>query len=205
MDTRINATLNGLVSSVIGCVFLFIAIIHTQPWLIILVPFLAAYFFALQKFYIPGSRQLRRLHSVSNSKLLAHFSESQLGSETIRAFSRQVQFIDKFHLCLNENTKALYPLHTSNWWLNNCINITSSIVLLCCGLLAIYGGSVATGVVGVSLTFAFGISNSLGSTMRCSAQLQKDLVAVERLDEYSSKQVEAEEIRRSDEEITLMQ
>ena len=58
--------------------------------------------------------------------------------------------------------------------------------------LLLNAGADTTGVVGVSLTFAFGISGSLGHAMRLGGELEKDLVAIERLVEYSNKAKEAD-------------
>ena len=126
VDSRINPILNHLFLSISWCVFLFIAIIFSQPWLVVLVPFLILYFFGLQRLYLPTARQLRRITSLSRSHFLAHFSEPQMGVDTIRAFSRQEQFLTNFHHHMDNFTKAVYPLHRICSWPSASMSLPQS-------------------------------------------------------------------------------
>jgi ATP-binding cassette, subfamily C (CFTR/MRP), member 1 len=44
-------------------------------------------------YYVPTSRGLKRLDSVSRSPIFSHFGETLEGTSTIRAFRMQPQFI----------------------------------------------------------------------------------------------------------------
>jgi len=48
----------------------------------------------LYKLAIDGTKEVSRIESVSKSPLLAFLSETISGSSTIRAFSRQKEFIE---------------------------------------------------------------------------------------------------------------
>lgn len=48
----------------------------------------------LQRYYIPSARELARLCGVCKGPLIQHFSETLLGSSTIRSFDQEPRFRD---------------------------------------------------------------------------------------------------------------
>lgn len=49
---------------------------------------------SLQRFYIPTSRELKRIESTTRSPIFNHFSETITGAASIRAYKCQQRFID---------------------------------------------------------------------------------------------------------------
>jgi len=48
----------------------------------------------LQNFYVPASRELKRLDSVARSPIYSHFSETLMGSSTVRAYGQSERFME---------------------------------------------------------------------------------------------------------------
>ena len=66
--------------------------------------FLRIIFISFQRYYIPTSRQLKRIESITRSHVFSHFSETLSGTSCIRAFKVQKRFhleslkrVDKTH------------------------------------------------------------------------------------------------------------
>lgn len=62
------------------------------PFIVVLVPVLTVYFKIMLR-YVPVSRDLQRLESISRSPIFAQFSETLGGTATIRAFGRTAGFV----------------------------------------------------------------------------------------------------------------
>jgi len=86
----------GSVKSLVDCIMSFISMIvlitrSTPLFLAALVPISAAYI-AVQRYFVPSNRQIKRLQSVTKSPVFSHFSETQSGVATIRAYQLQAKF-----------------------------------------------------------------------------------------------------------------
>lgn len=68
----------------------------------------------VQKFYIPTSRQLRRLESKTRSPIYVNFSEAINGATTIRAFAAQQRFIDLTYSQVDHNLVFFYASVSAN-------------------------------------------------------------------------------------------
>ena len=80
--------------------------IWVVPWVAIIFPVMLICVIVLYKLAIDATKEVSRIESVSKSPLLAFLSETISGSSTIRAFSRQSEFIDHNNKILNRNILA---------------------------------------------------------------------------------------------------
>ncbi|KAK3724345.1 hypothetical protein QZH41_010856, partial [Actinostola sp. cb2023] len=171
---------------------IFVICYATPFFLIVVVPLAALYFF-IQRIYVATSRQLRRIESVSRSPIYSNFLETINGTSTIRAYSQQQHFIRGNHIRIDENQVAYYPWISSNRWLAVRLEFIGNLVILFATLLVVIKrGSIESGLVGLSLTQAFKITQTLNWTVRTSSELETNIVAVERVKEYSETPTEAE-------------
>lgn len=139
-----------------------------------------------------SSRQLKRLESVSRSPVYSHFNETLLGVSVIRAFEEQERFIRQSDLKVDENQKAYYPSIVANRWLAVRLECVGNCIVLFASLFAVISRhSLSAGLVGLSVSYSLQVTTYLNWLVRMSSEMETNIVAVERLKEYSETEKEA--------------
>ncbi|CDQ76105.1 unnamed protein product [Oncorhynchus mykiss] len=146
----------------------------------------------IPRFYVATSRQLKRLESVSRSPIYSHFSETVTGSSVIRAYCRHDAFVLMSDMKVDENQKSYYPGIVSNRWLGVRIEFIGNCIVLFAALFAVIGkDKLNPGLVGLSVSYALLVTMSLNWMVRMTSDLESNIVAVERVKEYSETKTEA--------------
>ncbi|XP_029207815.1 multidrug resistance-associated protein 1-like [Acropora millepora] len=176
--------------NVIGAMF---TISYATPiFLVVILPLLALYVL-VQRLYVSSSRQLKRIESVSRSPIYSNFLETINGTTTIRAFGQQQRFIHDNYFIVDENQVAYYPSVSSNRWLAIRLEFVGNLVIFFAALFSVVNrDSLQSGLVGLSVTYALQITSTLNWMVRMSSELEANIVAVERVKEYSETPTEAE-------------
>ncbi|XP_030629091.1 canalicular multispecific organic anion transporter 2 [Chanos chanos] len=163
----------------------------TPMFLIVIVPLMMFYWW-VQRFYVATSRQLKRLESVSRSPIYSHFSETVTGTSVIRAYGRNEAFVLMSDMKVDENQKSYYPGIVSNRWLGVRIEFIGNCIVLFAALFAVIGkDKLNPGLVGLSVSYALQVTMSLNWMVRMTSDLESNIVAVERVKEYSETPTEA--------------
>ena len=151
--------------------------------LLVLVP-AALCFTLLQQGVVRSLRQLQRLDSVSRSPIYSHFSESLAGASVIRAYARQPDFVQRSEQLLDASQRCYYPGMVADQLLAVSLGLLGNLVTLVAALLTTTT-TVSPGSVGLVLSSCLQIPQMLAEVVRMSAQLESNIVAVERICEYS--------------------
>ncbi|XP_061089115.1 ATP-binding cassette sub-family C member 3 isoform X2 [Conger conger] len=192
IDEVLASTVLMFLGTLFHSVSTMIVIMITTPiFAVVIVPLTAIYIF-VQRFYVATSRQLKRLESVSRSPIYSHFSETITGTSVIRAYMRQDAFILISDMKVDENQKSYYPGIVSNRWLGVRVEFIGNCIVLFAALFAVMGkDSLTPGLVGLSVSYALQVTMSLNWMVRMTSDLESNIVAVERVKEYSETQTEA--------------
>ncbi|XP_071386567.1 ATP-binding cassette sub-family C member 2 [Centroberyx affinis] len=175
--------------SVVGT--LFVICLATPFFTIIIIPLAVVYYF-VQRFYVATSRQLRRLDSVSRSPIYSHFGETVSGLSVIRAYGHQERFLKHNEITIDENLKSVYPWIVSNRWLAIRLEFLGNLVVFFAALLAVIAReSLDSGLVGMSISYALNVTQTLNWLVRMTSELETNIVAVERVSEYAELENEA--------------
>ncbi|XP_013102325.2 multidrug resistance-associated protein 1 isoform X3 [Stomoxys calcitrans] len=164
--------------------------LSTPIFLAVIVPIAFLYYFA-QRFYVATSRQLMRLESVSRSPIYSHFGETVTGVSTIRAYSVQDRFIDESDNKVDKNQICKYPSLIANRWLAIRLEMVGNLIILFASLFAVLGGQTNPGLVGLSISYALQVTQTLNWLVRMSSDIETNIVAVERIKEYGETKQEA--------------
>ncbi|KAM4525784.1 ATP-binding cassette sub-family C member 3 isoform 2-T2 [Fundulus diaphanus] len=169
-----------------------IVIISSTPYFALVIAPLAFIYVFVQRFYVATSRQLKRLESVSRSPIYSHFSETITGASVIRAYGRHSAFVLMSDMKVDENQKSYYPGIVSNRWLGVRIEFIGNCIVLFAAFFAVMGKEhLNPGLVGLSVSYALQVTMSLNWMVRMTSDLENNIVAVERVKEYSETKTEA--------------
>ncbi|XP_055375696.1 multidrug resistance-associated protein 1 isoform X7 [Condylostylus longicornis] len=191
----IDSLIPEVIKTCLYCLFqvlstLVVISISTPIFIAVIIPIAALYYFA-QRFYVATSRQLMRLESVSRSPIYSHFGETITGTQTIRAYSVQQRFIDESDERVDKNQVCKYPSVIANRWLAIRLEMVGNLIILFASLFAVLGGQTNAGLVGLSVTYSLQVTQTLNWLVRMTSDIETNIVAVERIKEYSETKQEA--------------
>uniref|UniRef100_A0A4W4G035 ABC-type glutathione-S-conjugate transporter n=1 Tax=Electrophorus electricus TaxID=8005 RepID=A0A4W4G035_ELEEL len=186
VDEMIPMSLRSWVLCLLGVVgTLFVICLTTPLFTAIVVPLAVVYYF-VQRFYVATSRQLRRLDSVSRSPIYSHFGETVLGLSVIRAYGHQERFLERNKITIDDNLKSVYPWIVSNRWLAIRLEFLGNLVVFFSALFAVLSrDTLDSGLVGLSISYALNVTQTLNWFVRMTSELETNIVAVERVSEYT--------------------
>ncbi|XP_067242985.1 canalicular multispecific organic anion transporter 1 isoform X2 [Chanodichthys erythropterus] len=170
---------------------LFVICLATPIFTAVVVPMAVVYYF-VQRFYVATSRQLRRLDSVSRSPIYSHFGETVSGISVIRAYGHEQRFLKRNEDTIDQNLKSVYPWIVSNRWLAMRLESLGNLVVFFSALFAVISrDSLNSGLVGLSISYALNVTQTLNWLVRMTSELETNIVAVERVNEYTEIKNEA--------------
>ncbi|KAE8913580.1 Multidrug resistance-associated protein 1 [Phytophthora fragariae] len=198
VDESIPATWSMLLNTFISVLVTLATISYVTPvFMIILLPVLVGYYIS-QRYFIKSSRELQRLDSISRSPVFALLSETLDGLPTIRAYRAETQFSTKNEELIDRNQRAYFLNFAVNCWLALRLELAGTLIAAFAALTAVLAhssdperGAAFAGLAGVSLTYAFSVTQSLNWSVRMLSQLQTQMVSVERIKNYTVMDTEA--------------
>ncbi|KAL8927949.1 MAG: hypothetical protein Q9208_002024 [Pyrenodesmia sp. 3 TL-2023] len=168
----------------------------TPAFVALIVPLGGVYLY-IQRYYLRTSRELKRLDSISRSPIYAHFQESLGGMTTIRAYRQQQRFALENEWRVDENLRAYFPSINANRWLAVRLEFIGSFIILAAASFAIIsvatGSGLSAGMVGLAMSYALQITQSLNWIVRQTVEVETNIVSVERVLEYARLPSEAPE------------
>uniref|UniRef100_A0A8C5FPV0 ABC-type glutathione-S-conjugate transporter n=1 Tax=Gadus morhua TaxID=8049 RepID=A0A8C5FPV0_GADMO len=192
IDEVLPSTVLMFLGTLFSSVSTMIVIVASTPiFAVVIVPLAFVYVF-VQRFYVATSRQLKRLESVSRSPIYSHFSETITGASVIRAYGKDSAFVHMSDTRVDDNQKSYYPGIVANRWLGVRIEFIGNCIVLFAALFAVIGKEkLNPGLVGLSVSYALQVTMTLNWMVRMTSDLESNIVAVERVKEYSETKTEA--------------
>ncbi|KAF1745727.1 hypothetical protein GCK72_022174 [Caenorhabditis remanei] len=188
IDSRLPACIMTFVGAIVQGVTIFAVPAYATPAsLLLIVPVLYGYV-RLLRFYVSTSRQLKRLESASRSPIYSHFQESIQGASSIRAYGVVDKFIRESQHRVDENLATYYPSIVANRWLAVRLEMVGNLIVLSAAGAAVYfrdSPGLSAGLVGLSVSYALNITQTLNWAVRMTSELETNIVAVERINEYT--------------------
>ncbi|XP_045473553.1 multidrug resistance-associated protein 1-like isoform X4 [Harmonia axyridis] len=159
---------------------------YNFPIFLILIVLTATVFFFIQRIYQSTCRQLKRMESVSRSPIFSFFGETLTGASTIRAFLQNERFIAESDKKLDNNQAHYFYGLVANRWLAVRLESIANIIILFSALFCVFEKDrLSTGIVGLSVTYALQITQTLNWLVRMICDVETNIIAIERIKDYS--------------------
>ncbi len=198
VDEVLARTFNMLFVNTARAFYTLILISASTPIFVVLILPLAGIYLYIQRYYLRTSRELKRLDSISRSPIYAHFQESLGGINTIRAYRQQSRFALENEWRVDANLRAYFPSINANRWLAVRLEFIGSFIILAAATFAIIsvatGSGLSAGMVGLAMSYALQITQSLNWIVRLTVEVETNIVSVERVLEYARLPSEAAEV-----------
>ncbi|XP_019491823.1 PREDICTED: canalicular multispecific organic anion transporter 1 [Hipposideros armiger] len=192
VDDTLPMSLRSWILCFLGILSTLIMICTATPVFIIIVIPLGIIYVAVQILYVATSRQLRRLDSVTRSPIYSFFSETVSGLPVIRAFQHQPRFLKHSEVLIDTNQKCVFSWIISNRWLAVRLELVGNLVVFFSSLMmVIYRDNLSGDTVGFVLSNALNITQTLNWLVRMTSEIETNIVAVERINEYINVENEA--------------
>ncbi|XP_042503640.1 ABC transporter C family member 3-like isoform X2 [Macadamia integrifolia] len=185
VDTSIPHQIEELLISIIG--LLGTAVVMSQvAWkiLIVFIPMTVTCIWYMQ-YYISAARELSRLIGVCHAPIIQHFSESNLGSTTIRCFGQEERFMNINLKLVDGYSQHKFHFSGAMEWLCFRMDMLASItyVISLVLLISMPKGVLNPGVVGLAITYGLGFS--MQGLIWDFSILENKIISVERILQYA--------------------
>ncbi|XP_042477665.1 ABC transporter C family member 3-like [Macadamia integrifolia] len=185
LDTSIPHQIEELLMSLIGFLGT-IAVMSQVKWhmLIVFIPMTVTCVW-YQKYYISTARELARLCGVCHAPIIQHFSESILGSTTIRCFDQEEMFMETNLKLVDVFSRPKFYFSSAMEWLCFRMDILASITyaVFLVFLISMPKGVLSPGVAGLAVTLGLGFS--MHGVIWDLTVLENKIISVERILQYA--------------------
>ncbi|KHN70623.1 Multidrug resistance-associated protein 1 [Toxocara canis] len=193
VDMSIPRAVVAFVRTAVSSLEILVVIAFVTPHFPAVTVPIALIYFVLLRFYVSTSRQLKRLESTTRSPIYSHFQESVQGAASIRAYRCVDRFVNESQKRVDDNLVTYYPSIVANRWLAVRLELIGNLIVLCSAVFAVFyrdSGAVTAGLVGLSVSYALNITQTLNWAVRMTSELETNIVAVERIKEYTESPTE---------------
>ena len=190
VDEQLVATIRSTLSTLAAVCSTIVVIATAQPLFVFFLIPVSMFYMEQQKFFNVTYRELKRLDSVARSPLYALLGETLDGVSSIRAFNAQEHLLNRITGMLDQQQNAYYLTFTGQCWLAVRLELVGTMIIAFACLYAVIehvriGGDEAyASLAGLALSFALSVTTALNWYVRMASDLEANMVAVERVDQY---------------------
>ncbi|XP_048247853.1 ATP-binding cassette sub-family C member 4-like isoform X3 [Haliotis rufescens] len=180
----------------VQCFLLIIGIIIVagviNPWVFIPTVPLCVLFIFIRRYYLRSSRSVKRLEGTTRSPVFSHLSASLQGLHTIRAMSIEDKFMSEFDAHQDLHTESWFLFLSTSRWLAVRLDWLCAIFVTAVAFCSVLSADrMDAGLVGLSITYAMTLMGLFQWGVRQSAEVENQMISVERVLEYSQLPSEA--------------
>jgi ATP-binding cassette subfamily C (CFTR/MRP) protein 4 len=162
-----------------------------NPWVLISLPFLAVSFLYLRRYYMTTARVVKRLESTSRSPIYSIMNECLQGLPVIRAFGMEHLLWKQFSDASDANLRAYFAFLATSRWIGIRLDFVCLVLLIVTAFACVAARDLASpALIGLILSQIINLAGAFQWTVRQSAEVENQMVSVERLLEYTELPIE---------------
>ncbi|CAJ0957137.1 unnamed protein product, partial [Mesorhabditis belari] len=187
VDDNLPFQLNIVLASLFNLIGTLVVTLIGLPILVPIVLALFIIYYFTQRYYRRTTVELKRLTSVSLSPLYSHLSDTVNGLATIRAHRFVNRMTHKLREKLSASLRAQFSSLAAGKWLAIRLSLIAVAVVSAVSLGAIIQHRihpVESGLIGLAITYALSLTSLLNGLLGSFIETEKEMVSVERIDEY---------------------
>ncbi|KXJ70399.1 probable multidrug resistance-associated protein lethal(2)03659 [Aedes albopictus] len=192
IDTSLPMSLHECLTIFLEITAVVVLVSIVNYWFLVPTAVIATIMYLLRRIYLNTSRVVKRIESVNRSPIYAHLNATLQGLATIRACDAQSILRREFTDHLDVNTSAWFIFVTATrafaLWLDFVCVIYIALVTMS---FLVTEGDYLGGSVGLAISQALTLIGMCQWGMRQSAELENEMVSVERVREYVDLPVES--------------
>ncbi|XP_021854515.1 putative ABC transporter C family member 15 [Spinacia oleracea] len=187
VDMDIPYRLAGLVFALIQLLSI-IFLMSRVAWQIILI-FVAVIAISCwyQAYYITTARELARMVGIRKAPILHHFSESMVGSPTIRCFNQEGRFYEKILSLVNDYSRVTFHNIAAMEWLSVRINFLFNVVffVVLVILVMLPRSAIDPSMSGLAVTYGLNMNVLQAWIIWNLCNVENKMISVERILEFA--------------------
>ncbi|KAK0711601.1 ATPase-like protein [Lasiosphaeris hirsuta] len=188
IDTQLPMSMVNLALYTFQCIAMAAVIATGSPYLAISYPFLLAILYAIQKFYLRTSRQMRLLDLEAKSPLYTHFLDTIKGLPTFRAFGWLAHGAALNSQLVDTSQRPAYLLALIQRWLGLVLQfVVAALAVVVVALATQIRSDSSTALTGASLVTLMSFGESLAWIVKMYTMLETSIGAVARLNAFSER------------------
>ena len=193
LDDDLPFVFNIVLGQAFNATGLLVVILMTVPYIIPFVLIMLVVFYRLQVYYRRSSRELRRIATANMSPVYHHFNESLYGASVIKALRVSDLFMKENERRVVRANRGRFSERAVQRWFAIRVQLVSAIILMlavCFGLFQkeFAPNTIQSGLLGLCLSYCLSIRSTLTQLLATFAENEKNIISVERIDDYSDPQ-----------------
>ncbi|XP_061189750.1 multidrug resistance-associated protein 1-like [Saccostrea echinata] len=193
IDTVFPWYLEMVMFCIISLLGVLVAITYSSRWFLLVAIPIGMLYFLLLSFYLPTSRQLRRISSNNRSPIYSYFSETLAGASVIRAFGKENEFMSELQRRVNDYHQVKWAEMSVDGWRGIHVAMLGCFVILAASIISVVTrNSISAGMAGLSISYSFNVTNLMSWLLYTITTVETNAVSVERIAEYTDKEPEAD-------------
>lgn len=185
VDNYLPISIENMIQNIFACSFAIAFICSIVPWFCFPLVILGTIFFYISRIFRVAMRDFKRMESTTRSPVLSFMTATIQGLNTIHAFQKEKDFLNKFQELFDLNVLCLYLCQSAMRWsalrLDSLAIASSSITAF---LVIFLKAEMSPAFAGLAMAYATQMSGVFQYTVRLMSETETRFISVERISYY---------------------